>query len=184
MWRRDKFEGRRNELEDMTDALYKRACAYQGILVKMDDDLIKASEDYVVTSWMLLGEPERRRHLLNGIRDACKDMPFLADARALSPEITTTAMLKRNGEAFLDFACDLAKAIKETGPDKVYFLPSKWWRSAVKEPEPWSENTKFAFTQLTIQRNDFIGESVALVYDVHMHNITSLYHQPYSLPKL
>jgi hypothetical protein len=158
MWKRESFEGRRNVLEYMVDALYKRACAFQGIVVKMDNDLIE--KDYVVTAWMLLDEPERRRHLLNGIRDACKDLPFHSDARALSPEITTTAMLKQNGRAFMDFARNTAKAIRETGPDQVYFHPCGWWRSAVNEPEPWSENTKFAFTQLTVQRNQFIGELV------------------------
>jgi hypothetical protein len=127
--------------------------------VKMDDDM-KDKMNYVVTAWMLLDKPEQWRHLFNGIKDACERMPFVSDARALCPEITTSAMMKQNGKAYIDFLRNLANAVRETDPDKQpYLLPSDWWRFAVQEPEPWSEDTKFVFTQLTVQRNEFIGES-------------------------
>jgi hypothetical protein len=157
MWNPDLLEGSGMDFELMANNMYKRACDLQKILVMLDGDLNKG--EYVVTAWMLLDEVERRRHLLNGMKAACDCTLLRFDARALCPEITTTAMLKQRGMAFIDFARSLTNSIREAGPDELCLLPSEWFRSAVKEPEPWSDKTKFIFRQLSIQRADFISES-------------------------
>jgi len=144
------------DFEFMADDMYKRACKLQHAIVMLDEKMKKGA--YLVTAWMLLEETERRRHLLNGMKAACQYTLFRPDARALCPEITTTAMLKRRGMAFIDFARELANGVREFGPDELYLLPSEWFQSAVKEPEPWSDKTKFIFGQLNIQRAEFIGE--------------------------
>jgi hypothetical protein len=85
-------------------------------VVKVDDDL-KDKLSHLVTAWMLLDKSKQWRHLLNGIKDACDRMPFLSDVRALCPEITTSAMMKQNSKAFVDFGRNLAHTIRETDPD-------------------------------------------------------------------
>jgi hypothetical protein len=159
MWKRDSSNSDDHDFKFLTDAMPHRACTYQGMVVKMDDDT--KNNACLETAWMLLDESEQRRHLLNGIKDACDEAAFGPDARALSPEVTTSAMMKQNGKAFIDFARNLAKAIREADPDqKPYLLLSDWWRSAIQEPEPWSDDTKFAFSQLSFQRNEYICESI------------------------
>jgi hypothetical protein len=111
----------------------------------------------IVTTWLLLDEAERKRHLFNGIKETCEHVSLHYDGRALCPEITTTAMLKQNGRAFTDFARNFVKATKEAGADDLYPPPSKWWSSAVSMPEPWPEDIQFVYTQLSRQRNEFIG---------------------------
>jgi hypothetical protein len=111
-----------------------------------------------VTAWILLNHADRKRHLLEGIKKTCQTVTLRQDTRALCPEITTGAMLKQKGKAFTAFADNMAKAIRGAGPDNVYLLQSEWWLSAVGMPEPWSEDTQFSFTQLTLHRNEFIGE--------------------------
>jgi hypothetical protein len=159
LWRRDLSDKGDDHFKYISDGMHYRASWSQGMVVRMVDGF-KDNLRHLVTAWMLLDESEQRRHLLNGIMDACHStIPFDSDARALCPEITTSAMMKRNGQAFIDFARNLAKGIQETDPDKKpYLLPSDWWRSAVQEPEP-SETTKFVFIHLSVQRNEFIGES-------------------------
>jgi len=71
----------------------------------------------------------------------------------------------------MDFARTIAKGIRETGPDKVYFHPSAWWRSVVKEPEPWSEDTKFIFNQLSVQRTEFIAVFVSKSLMSILHDV-------------
>jgi hypothetical protein len=72
--------------------------------------------------------------------------------------------LKQNGKAFIDFARDFVKATKEVGADNVYLLPSEWWSSAVSMPEPCPDDVKFIFTQLSLQRNEFIGTHINDLY--------------------
>jgi hypothetical protein len=151
----DSLKTRDMDFERMSSDMYKRAHALQQLLAMLDGDLNKG--DHLVIAWMLLDEAERRRHLLNGMKAACDCTLFRLDARALCPEITTTAMLKQRGMAFIDFARKIANGIRETGPDELYLHPSEWFQSAVKEPKP-SDKTKFAFRQLGIQRADFICE--------------------------
>jgi hypothetical protein len=72
------------------------------------------------------------------------------------------------------------KAAKEAGADNVYFLPSEWWSSAVDMPEPWPEDIKFVFTQLSLQRHEFISTHshplclLSVAYDVFMIQVISL----------
>lgn len=108
------------------------------------------------TVWRLVDDEQRRKHLLIGMKEACESSAFYQDSRAMCPEITTTAML--DGMAFMDFTRDLCKAIREQGAEKVYMLPSYWWQSAVDLPQPWSEDTLFTFEQLSVIRNEFIGD--------------------------
>ena len=51
----------------------------------------------------------------------------------------------------------------EQGEDKVYLLPSEWWRSMVNKPEPWPDQIKFVFGQLLIYQNEFISERISTV---------------------
>jgi hypothetical protein len=110
---------------------------------------------YLDTLWKLMDEEERKKHLLNGMKEACEYSAFNQDSRAMCPEITTTAMLE--GMAFIDFTHNLCKAIKEQGPEKIHLLPSYWWQSAVDLPQPWSVDALLAFTQLSVIRKEFIG---------------------------
>ena len=156
MWDQDFGQGRDMNMENVPIEMAKKACGVQLLHADLLD--VMNQEEFLVTTWMLLEEHERRRHLLSGMKAACDFTHFCLDARALCPEITTTAMLKRRGMAFIDLVRNVANGIRESGPDEVYLPPSEWFRSAVKEPQPWSDKTKFIFGQLGIQRAQFICE--------------------------
>ena len=131
-------------------------------------------EGHFMTVWMLLDDAERKRHLLNGLKEACDQASLRQDGRALCPEITTRAMLKQNGMPFVEFVRNLAKGIREGGGEgRVYTLPSEWWQSAVTMPEPWSDEVKFAFKQLSLQRNEFIGECTLFLSTLVMLGLES-----------
>ena len=159
---RDGSERHRDMFAEASDRLYKSTRHIQDIVAQFETQLDES--DAFVIAWLLLDEAERKRHLFQGMKETCLDVSSHYDGRALCPEITTTAMLKQNGKAFIDFSRDLVNASKETGPDNVYLLPSEWWSSAVSMPEPWPEDIKFVFTQLSLQRNEFIGMHTNALY--------------------
>jgi hypothetical protein len=113
--------------------------------------------DIVAKAWVLLERGERKRHILHGLRESCKSSQHL---RMLGPEITSTAMLKRRGMAYIDFIVRYSAAITDAaGSGNPYILPNALWESVVDMPKPWPEEDSFAFTHLTLQRNLMIGES-------------------------
>jgi hypothetical protein len=149
-------------LLDFTQTLKVRVCKLQQTLAKVWDMMGKT--DHFETAWLLLDEKERKKHLLKGLEKACKQGTFWEDCRALCPEITTSSMLKLNGQAFIDFMRSLTTAIKGAGMDDPYFLPSEWWYKAVEDVPP-SLSEKFepsTFTLLTLMRNEFISEYIEL----------------------
>ena len=152
LWRGHRFRAHRVELRGMSDNLLRRI---QKVLLRFEEEWEESAG--CVIAWLLLDEAERKRHLFHGMMEACRQDSLHCDGRALCPEITTSAMLKQNGKAFTDFTRAYMKGIKEAGAGNVYLLPSEWWSSAVNIPEPWPQDVKFAFTQLTLQRNEFIG---------------------------
>jgi hypothetical protein len=131
-------------------------------VLDFEEDL--KEEGGVVTAWLLLDETERKRHLFSGMKETCERVSLHYDGRALCPEITTTAMLKHHGKAFTDFARDFVNGTKEAGPDTVYFLRSDWWSLAVSMPEPRSEDVEFVFSQLSLQRNQFISTHIHFIF--------------------
>ena len=151
LWKRDALD-----LPFFAEILNKQVRGFQELLVTLWDQ-VGESGQFVVT-WMLLYEAEKKLHLLNGLKRACERSSLLEKARAMCPEITARAMLKKRGSAFADFAHGLVQGIKQTDPGQVYFLPCQWWQSAVDMPKLWPEDVTFAFTQLSVQRNEFISK--------------------------
>ena len=158
LWKRDALD----DLPSATERLNKRVRELQDLLITLWDQVGESGE--FVLRWVLLDEAEKKRHLLNGLKQACESSSLLEEARAMCPEITTSAMLKKAGSAFADFAHGFLQGIKQTDPSQVYFLPCQWWQSAVDDmPKPWPEDVTFTFTQLSVQRNEFISEHLTLL---------------------
>jgi hypothetical protein len=154
-WLGDKSIGYQGPFFGMSNDLRKKAFRFREVVMEFEEHLGESCA--FVTTWLLLDEAERKRHLFNGIKETCEHVSLHYDGRALCPEITTTAMSKQNGKAFTDFARDFVKATKEVGADNLYSLPNEWWSSAVCMPEPWPEDVRFVFTQLSVQRKEFIS---------------------------
>ena len=147
----------------MSDSLRKSISRFQEVVVAQFKEPLEERRG-LVAAWLLMGEAERKRHLFNGMKETCHFASLHNDGRALCPEITTTAMLKQDGKAFTDFARRFATATKEVGTGNVYLHPSEWWSSAVSMPEPWPEDVQFVFTQLSLQRNEFIGTHISILF--------------------
>jgi hypothetical protein len=96
-------------------------------------------------------------HYFNGLKEACAQSSLQEDARALCPEITTNMVTKRLGFKF--FLTGFCVGVSQAGGGNLALLHSDWWNATVKMPEPWPADIKFAFAQLTLQRNEFISES-------------------------
>jgi hypothetical protein len=118
--------------------------------------------DNFIPAWLLLEEHDRQTHLLNGLVQACKDSSLGADARAMCPDIKISSMLKRNGRAYVDFISSFTKGKMEVGENCVYEIPNQWWESAVDLSNSPSQAVNSPFARLTIQRNEFISESIAM----------------------
>jgi hypothetical protein len=147
-------------LSEHTRDLVAKVCSSQNVVAKSWDDL--EEREHFITAWLLLGEEERKRHLLEGMEGACRTGSWRQDARALCPEITISSMLKDKGRAFLDFIRAYRKGKKDTSEDTPYLLPSEWWNKAVEDvPESvTAELEESTFTLLTLHRNEFISESI------------------------
>jgi hypothetical protein len=147
------------EIIIQTERLKDQVCKIQGTVVNLWDQMEELGGHFV-TAWLILDEAERKRHLLKGLEEACERASWGHDARALCPEITFNSMLKQHGQGFIDLMVDFSKGKKEAGEENVYFLPSEWWQKAVDTSEPLSEDIEHTFRMLTIQRGEFIGESI------------------------
>ena len=144
--------------------LHKRVCALRELVIQLEEVLTAPST--FLTAWPLLGDAERRRHLFTGIKETCGYVSTHYDGRALCPEVTTSGLAERKGRAFVEFARGFVSGTKGASAEDGYLPRSEWWSAAVTTPEPWPEETKFVFTQLSWQRNEFIG--------THIYTVVSL----------
>jgi hypothetical protein len=151
LWEPAKFIQNSQDVEE-------KAVTVQELVVKMWGDVEKLG--HFKTAWLLLDEKERRRHLLNGMEEACESTLFGQDARALCPEITVTSMLQLQGRAFIDFIDMYAAGKRDTGVGSPYYLPSKWWDKAMENiPQSLASQLETStFRLLTLHRNAFICE--------------------------
>lgn len=135
-------------------------------MMKMQDILVSVwgtveqNDRQFVTAWLLLGEKERTKHLNKGFEDAYPLVLGRQDARCFAPEITTSGLLKRNGQVFIELLEVCAKGKQGVGNGNPYIHPSEWWDKAldgVPESfhETWDERT---YECMTLYRNDFISE--------------------------
>ena len=118
-------------LSDHSRKLEAKVCSSQDTIAKSWGQL--EEREHFITAWLLLGEEERKRHLLKGMEGACRTASWGQDARALCPEITISSMLKDKGRAFLDFVRAYMKGKKEASEDTPYILPSEWWNKAAED---------------------------------------------------
>ncbi|KAF9459185.1 hypothetical protein BDZ94DRAFT_1057108 [Collybia nuda] len=133
-------------------------------LVKMQDLFVKVAEAVEgkegqgVTAWLLLGQVERTKHLNKGFENSYPVVAARQDARCFAPEITVSALLKRNGQGFLELLKACAKGRRDAGEGKPYFHRSVWWDEALDEvPRSFLETLdEHAYETMTIFRNDFI----------------------------
>jgi hypothetical protein len=160
MYKKDAWDA--SELLKHSRKLKDKVCETQNVLVRAWNEMEKTKQ--FVTAWLLLEEGERKRHLLKGMEEACQHASLRQDSRALCPEITISSMLKQNGRAFVDFINAFRTEGKKDLRGGTYSLPSEWWDKAV-EDVPQSVSDKLAqstFALLTLQRNEFICESIGL----------------------
>jgi hypothetical protein len=68
-------------------------CDLQETLVKFWDPLEHTGD--FVPAWLMLGEMERKRHVLKGLDEVCEHAPQGQDLRALCPEILLKLILKK-----------------------------------------------------------------------------------------
>jgi hypothetical protein len=157
------------ELSTHTQQLRGNVCRMQNVVVKLWGDL--RERGHIVTAWVLLAESERQRHLLKGLEGACQHASWRQDARALCPEITMSSMLKRRGQAFIDFIDAYKKGKDDVSEDTPYYLPSEWWGNALEDlPQSLADTfVESTFVLFTLHRNEFICESIyAYVYGNHL----------------
>jgi hypothetical protein len=165
------------------DAMRVHGLKAQNLLAKVWTDM--EADQHFVTAWMLLEERDRQIHLLNGLREACKQGPLGVNARAMCPDIKISSMLKRKGKAFVEFLSSFTKEKNALGESALYQIPNQWWETAVdlsdspleevsstshevsspsqevSSPQQVSSSQKVnsPFELLTLQRNGFISES-------------------------
>ena len=157
----DGFNRSDPEVAKKAESFKRRVCGIQNLLVKLWDDM--EQRGHFVSAWLLLGEKDREAHFLKGLEQACQQSLFLQDSRAMCPEIKISSLQKRRGNAYIDFIRKYTKGKKDMGPgeDNTYHLPSEWWEKAVDASELLSqEGDPGPFAILTMQRNEFIGESM------------------------
>jgi hypothetical protein len=107
----------------------------------------------------MLKDEDVKRHLLNGMKEACAQVSLRENARALCPEITISKMMNHGRLIFDKFATFFCGYVEFAAADGgLALLESHWWSSAVSMQEPWPVDVQFAFKQLTVQRNEFISE--------------------------
>ena len=159
------------DLTQHAEGLEERVGRFQStILVKVWDSMQESR--HFVTAWPLLEEAERKRHLLNGMKEACQSAFLREDTRSLCPEITVSSMLIQRGQAFVHFIDAFTKGKKELGDATPYCFPSEWWDKTLDDV-PQSVLEKFVeptFTLLTLHRNYFICKP-PLILRMHGQNL-------------
>jgi hypothetical protein len=108
--------------------------------------------------FVLLHDEDVKRHLLNGMKEACAQVSLGENARALCPEITLSSMIKGGPPPVFELFANRFRWQVAYAEGNLVLLESDWWNSAVSLPAPWPEDVEFAFRQLTLQRNEFISE--------------------------
>jgi hypothetical protein len=155
IWTSNEVNG---EIAEHAEVLKGQILKLQNLVVKLWDQM--ESKDHFVTAWLLLEERDRQAHLLKGLEEACKESSFAEVARAMCPDIKISSMLKRKGKSFTDLISSFTKGKRQVGEDNLYEVPSEWWEKAVDISEPLSQEVDSPFALLTIQRNEFISESI------------------------
>jgi hypothetical protein len=143
--------------------LKARLLRFQNTVAGLWADLSEEHNNFI-TAWLLLEERDRQTHLLNGLLEACKDSSLGVDARAMCPDIKISSMLKWKGRAYVNFIGSFTKGKMEVGENGVYEIPSQWWETAVDLSDTPSQEVNSPFARLTIQRNEFISESIDMIY--------------------
>ena len=109
--------------------------------------------------FVMMKDEDAKRHLLNGMKEACARVSLGENAQALCPEITISAIMNNGRPVFDLFAKWFGKEVDRSGGDgSLVLLHSEWWNSVVSMLEPWPEDVRFAFEQLNLQRNEFISK--------------------------
>ncbi|KAH7920347.1 hypothetical protein BV22DRAFT_1133144 [Leucogyrophana mollusca] len=126
------------------------------------------------TIWLLLEEPDRQKHILNGLQEACSHSFLGEDGRACCPELTVASMTKGRGNGFLRLL-ELFGATKKSAKEGVPFgLPSEWWERAVDdEAKPLSSDAEFVYELLTLGRNEFICMFILYVSRSTNHDVVN-----------
>jgi hypothetical protein len=155
--------GPRDILSQLHQSLERSVLHHQSGFTEMWDKLVEEQFEYFRTSWLLLDEKERTRHLFKGLEKATQHSGFGQDARALCPEITMSAMLKQKGVPFIDFLSTYQAKLKEVTAGHPYLVASEWWDKAPQDiPQSLSETFPTLVLEiLTLMRNYFIGESLS-----------------------
>jgi hypothetical protein len=83
------------KLSQYSLALKDHVCNTQRVM--MEEYRIAEKGDYAM-AWLLLGEGERKLHLLKKMKKACQVPPFYQDTHAFCPEITIATMLEQQGQ--------------------------------------------------------------------------------------
>jgi hypothetical protein len=118
-----------SETAQYAEMLKAELLKFQNLLAKLWHDM--KDQNHFITAWLLLEEPVRQTHLLNGLGEACKVSSLCVDARAMCPEIKISTMLKRQGKAYIDLISNFTKEKLAVGEDDIYQFPSQWWETAV-----------------------------------------------------
>lgn len=105
IWNRGRLE--LDERSELAHKLEARLCDLQESLVKLWSPLESAG--HFITAWLILGEVERKRHVLKGIEEAYDYASQGKGLPALSPEITLKLILKEQGEAFKGFIITITR---------------------------------------------------------------------------
>ena len=152
------FKGDETDLE-MVDRLKHKVASLQDKTVELWGE-----DKTFVVAWQLLSDEEHKHYLLNGIWDACKMASCKQDSRVFCPDVTTTAMAKGKGKAFIDSVIDFYTHKSRVGEGNTYSIPSPWWDDAVKDlPQPLEGRDKTAFLYLTLLRDEFMGRFFIVV---------------------
>jgi len=139
-----------DQLSRKMESLRKRVLEIQKLAIHLWNHLLP---DFF-TSWVLLEEKERRKHLMNGLQKTCEALLLGEDSRALCPEINVHSLLKDEGRGFVDFIRNLHKNLKEVDSNALYTVPSQWWVPVTSE----SGMDSCVFQLLTTARTETIGK--------------------------
>lgn len=164
------------KLDEAVQTFKDGACKLQVGVAQFWDALGEQSDQFI-TAWILLDKEEHKRHLLQGLKEACERASWGQDGCAMCPEITLGPMLRQRGKGFIDFFKNYSQGTQEVGENDVYFLPSEWWQNAVDRSQPLSEEVEFRFRLLTIQRNEYICKSLK-----HMRMVEGIFDGGLSYP--